>query len=180
MVASSPDGRGAVYSRRSLSVSKRAACYDEGPPSGKEAALLRLPPLRTGRVPLKTSGSSTSRTTRLLVLFLLGSLSKCALICQQFTVVVLLAVAQCSFGLGMDLLMTEQMNQCQVAVAIFAPLGSGQQMVNLKFFVIEEGFSTFWTAALLPLGKLLFGERQAFRFGRLSFCPIVLEAWIIG
>jgi len=32
IVASSPDGRGAVYSRRSLSVSKRAACYDRGSP----------------------------------------------------------------------------------------------------------------------------------------------------
>src|SRR5258708_7039584 len=32
MVAFSPDGRGAVYSRRSLSVSKRAACYDERTP----------------------------------------------------------------------------------------------------------------------------------------------------
>ena len=32
IVASGPDGRGAVYSRRSLSVSKRAACYDDGSP----------------------------------------------------------------------------------------------------------------------------------------------------
>ena len=52
-------------------------------------------------------------------------------------------------------------------------------MMNLKFFVIEEGFSTFWTAALLPLDQFLFGERQGFDFRRLSFCPVVLEAWII-
>src|SRR6266571_3853351 len=32
IVACSPDGRGAVYSRRSLSVSKRAACYNKGSP----------------------------------------------------------------------------------------------------------------------------------------------------
>src|SRR6266849_4621256 len=32
IVASRPDGRGAVYSRRSLFVSKRAACDDEGSP----------------------------------------------------------------------------------------------------------------------------------------------------
>ena len=43
IVACSPDGRGAVYSRRSLSVSKCAACYDTGSPSGKEAALLQTP-----------------------------------------------------------------------------------------------------------------------------------------
>jgi hypothetical protein len=145
-----------------VTVREQATGCDLGSPSGKEAALLRLPPLRTGRVPLKTSGSSTSRTTRLLFLFLLGSLSNCALICQQFTVVVLLAVVYCSLGLRMDVLMTEQMNQCQVAVAILASLGPGQKMMNLKFFVIEEGFSTFWAAALLPLGKLLFGERQVF------------------
>src|SRR2546430_13609990 len=36
--------------------------------SGSQGALLPLSPLRTGRVPLKTSGSSTSRTTRLFVL----------------------------------------------------------------------------------------------------------------
>src|SRR6266566_9166730 len=51
MVASSPDGRGAVYSRRSLSVSKRAACYDEGPPvastSRADAIFLRCPLLST-------------------------------------------------------------------------------------------------------------------------------------
>ena len=116
----------------------QARKLDRGSPSGKEAALRRLPPLRTGRVPLKTSGSSTSRTTRLLFLILLGSLSKCAFICQQFTVVVLLAIAHGSFGLGMDLLMTEEMNQCQVAVAIFASPGSGQKMMKLKFLVIEE------------------------------------------
>src|SRR5258708_21099419 len=51
MVASSPDGRGAVYSRRSLSVSKRAACYDEGSPvastSRADAIFLRCPLLST-------------------------------------------------------------------------------------------------------------------------------------
>src|SRR5581483_8263971 len=41
--------------------------------SGSQGALLPLSPLRTGLVPLKTSGSSTSRTTRLLFLFPLSS-----------------------------------------------------------------------------------------------------------
>ncbi len=38
--------------------------------SGSQGTLLPLGPLRTGLVPLRTSGSSTSRTPRLLVLFL--------------------------------------------------------------------------------------------------------------
>jgi hypothetical protein len=37
--------------------------------SGSQGTLLSLSPLRTGLVPLKTSGSSTSRTTWLLVLY---------------------------------------------------------------------------------------------------------------
>ena len=90
-----------------------------------------------------------------------------------------MAVTHGPFCLHMNVLMTEQMNQCQVAVGIFASLRPGQQMVNLKFFVIEEGFPTFWTTAFLPLGKFLFGERQVFGFRRLSFRPVVLEAWVI-
>jgi hypothetical protein len=43
----------------------------------------------------------------------------------------------------MNLLMTEEVNQCQIAVAVFAPLREGQQVVNVKFFLIEERFSTF-------------------------------------
>ncbi len=132
-----------LFREVTLQVSEQATSQNFGSPSGKEAALLRLPPLRTGRVPLKTSGSSTSRTTRLLFLFLLGSLSNYAFICQQFTLIVLLASVHCSCGLGMDVLMTEEMNQYQIAIVIFASLGPGQKMMNLKFFVIEEGFSTF-------------------------------------
>jgi hypothetical protein len=52
-------------------------------------------------------------------------------------------------------------------------------MMNLKLFVIEERLSTFWTPALLPLGELLFGERQVFGFRRLSFLPVVLY-WLFG
>ena len=48
----------------------------------------------------------------------------------------------------MHVLMTEQMNQRQIAVGIFASLRPGQEMMNLKSFVIEEGFPTFWAAAL--------------------------------
>ncbi len=44
--------------------------FKEEVPSGKRTPLLTFPPLRTGRVPLKTSGSSTSRTTQLLALLL--------------------------------------------------------------------------------------------------------------
>src|SRR5947209_8664969 len=53
IVACSPDGRGAVYSRRSLSVSKRAACYDQGSPvastSIADAIFLRCPLLSTNQ-----------------------------------------------------------------------------------------------------------------------------------
>ena len=53
-------------------------------------------------------------------------------------------------------------------------------MVNLKFFLIEEGFSTFRTTAFLPLGELLFGEREIFGFRRLPLLPVVLKARVIG
>src|SRR5258708_32439012 len=52
-------------------------------------------------------------------------------------------------------------------------------MVDLQFFIIEEGFTTFWTAAFLSLGKLLFGKRQVFRVRCLPLHPVVLETWII-
>jgi hypothetical protein len=83
---------------------------DEGK-SGSQGTLLPLGPLRTGRVPLKTSGSSTSRTPRLLVLFLLLSFGVGVFFCQ-FCVVELLAVTHGPLRLGMDVLVTEQMNQC--------------------------------------------------------------------
>ena len=95
--------------------------FNEQASSGKRTPLLTFPPLRTGRVPLKTSGSSTSRTTRLLFLILLWLSGACVFLCQ-FSVVKLLAVSHCPFNLRMDVLMTEQVNQYQVAVVAFAPL----------------------------------------------------------
>ncbi len=53
-------------------------------------------------------------------------------------------------------------------------------MVNLKFFVIKERLSTFWAVALLPPGKLLFGERQVAGFRRLSLLPVVRQGRVIG
>jgi hypothetical protein len=76
--------------------------------------------------------------------------------CQQISVVVLLAVTHASFSHGMNMLMTEQVNQCQIAVDIFAPLGCCQAVVNLNFFIVEEGFSTFQASTLLSLGQFLF------------------------
>src|SRR5260370_23888256 len=50
-----------------------------------------------------------------------GLSGACVFLCQ-FSVVELLAVSHSSFSLRMDVLMTEQVNQCQVAVVVFAPL----------------------------------------------------------
>jgi hypothetical protein len=72
------------------------------------------------------------------------------------------------------------MNQCQIAVEILPSLGFCQAMVNLNLFLIEEGFPTFQTSSLLPLGELLFRERQVFGFCLLAFRPVVFEMWIIG
>ena len=121
--------------------------------------MLRLPPLETGRAPLSAPSLSPSRTTRLLVLSLLCLSDACVFLCQ-FPVVELLAVTHRPFSLSMDLLMAEQVNQRQVAVAVFAPLRAGQQMVDLQFFLIEEGVPTFWTPTVLSLGQLLFGKGQ--------------------
>src|SRR6266852_6324826 len=75
--------------------------------SGSQGTLLPLGPLRTGLVPLKTSGSSTSRTPRLLVLFLPCLVRYALFFCQQISVVVLLAVTHGTFSHGMNMLMTE-------------------------------------------------------------------------
>ena len=107
-------------------------------PSGKRTPSLVLPPLRTVLVSLKTHGSSTSQTTRLLLLFLFEIPSHGAFLCQRFLVVVLLTVLHPTLGFNMDLLMAEEVNQHKVAVGIFAPVGSGQKMVNMEFFIIEE------------------------------------------
>jgi hypothetical protein len=42
------------------------------------------------------------------------------------------------FRHSMNVLMAEQVNQRQVAVAILTPLRFCQTVVNLKFFLIEE------------------------------------------
>src|SRR6266576_855882 len=105
-------------------------------PSGKGTPLLVLPPLRTVLVPLKTHGSSTSRTTRLLLLFLFRMPIDYAFLCQQVSVVMLLTVLHPTLGLGMNLLMAEEMNQCKVAVDTFPPVGPSQKMVNLNVFII--------------------------------------------
>jgi hypothetical protein len=81
--------------------------------------------------------------------------------------------------LGVNVLMTEQMNQYQVAVGILASLRLCQKMVNLKFSIVEKRCSTFWASALLSPGQFLFGKRQVFGFGGLSFRPVILEPWVI-
>ena len=98
--------------------------------SGKEAALLRLPPLETVHAPLNAHSLSTSRTTRLLFLFGFGLHSDFVFLCQ-FPVVELLTVPHGSFGLRMNLLMTEQVNQCKIAIDIFASQRESQKVVNL-------------------------------------------------
>jgi hypothetical protein len=98
--------------------------------SGSQEALLPLGPLRTGLVPLKTSGSSTSLTAPLLVVLLPKPSSDFAVSCQHFLVVVAVAAVDGSFGLGMNVLMTEQMNQRKVAVGIFSPLRSCQEVMH--------------------------------------------------
>ncbi len=85
-------------------------------------ALLPPSPLRTVRARLRAYGSSTSRTPRLLLLILPDCASPLAFFCRHFLVVVLLAVAYRSLCPGMNLLMTEVMNQYQVAVGIFPSL----------------------------------------------------------
>jgi hypothetical protein len=58
--------------------------------------------------------------------------------CEQALVVEVLTVAHRSCRLGVNMLMTEQMNQYQVAVGVLSSLRLRQKMVNLKFFFVEE------------------------------------------
>lgn len=79
----------------------------------------------------------------------------------------------------MNMLMAEEVDQSKIAVDILSTLSTGLKMVNLEFFLIEEGFSTLWASAMLSLGEFLFGERQAFSFRCLSFHPVALKTRII-
>jgi len=69
----------------------------------------------------------------------------------------------------MNTLMAEQMDQCQVAIDIFAPLRLCQAMVNLKFFLIEERFSTFGAATFLSLRQLLLENVRSRAFAACRF-----------
>src|SRR5258708_14816974 len=75
--------------------------------SGSRRTLLPPSPLRTVRAPLDAHGSSTSRTALLLFLFALCVSSGFAFCRQQVTVVKFLAIAQCSFRRGVNVLMAE-------------------------------------------------------------------------
>jgi hypothetical protein len=79
----------------------------------------------------------------------------------------------------MNVLMTKKMNQDKITVDVLSSLGASMEMVNLEFFIIEEGFSALWTPTMLPFCELLFGECEVFGFRRLSFSPVALEARII-
>ena len=79
----------------------------------------------------------------------------------------------------MNVLMTEKMNQDKIAVDVFSSIGASMEMVDLEFFIVEEGFSALWTSTMLPFCELLFGERQFFGLRRLSFSPVALEVGII-
>jgi len=80
----------------------------------------------------------------------------------------------------MDLLMAEQVNQTEIAVDAFSPLRSCSQMVNVYLLIIEKGFTTLWTSALLSVRQLLFRERQILGSASLSFHPIFMKAGVIG
>lgn len=80
----------------------------------------------------------------------------------------------------MYVLVAQKMNQDKVTVDILSPIGAGMEMMDLEFFIIEEGFSTLWASTMLPFRELLFGKCQVFRFRRLSLHPVALEAGIIG
>jgi len=79
----------------------------------------------------------------------------------------------------MNVLMTEKMNQDKIAVDVFPSSGASMEMVDLEFFIVEEGFSALRTPTMLPFCELLFGGRQIFGLGRLSFSPRALEVRII-
>jgi len=100
---------------------------------------------------LQAHGSSTLRTTQLHFLSLLWLVDGLIFLCQNFSVVVLLTFIYRPFGLGVNLLMTEQMNQYQIAVAIVASTGSREPVMNLNFFTIEERFKAFKASALCLL-----------------------------
>jgi hypothetical protein len=54
------------------------------------------------------------------------------------------------------------MNQDKITVDILSPVGAGMEVMDLEFFIVEEGFSTLWASTMLPFCELLFGESQVF------------------
>ena len=95
--------------------------------SGKRAASLPPPPLRTGRAAFTASGSSASRTTVLMV-------------CMPN---------------GMGLVMAEQVSEAKISVTIITAESTRTDMVAFQFFPIEKCFATHVAAVPLVAGELL-------------------------
>ena len=72
------------------------------------------------------------------------------------------------------------MNQDKITVDILSPVGAGMEVMDLEFFIIEEGLSALWTPTMLPFCELLLGESKVFGFRCLSLHPVALEVGIIG
>jgi hypothetical protein len=60
------------------------------------------------------------------------------------------------------MLMAQKMNQDKITVDILSPVSAGMEVMDLEFFIVEEGFSTLWASTMLPFCELLFGESQVF------------------
>src|SRR5260370_39188219 len=79
----------------------------------------------------------------------------------------------------MDLLMAEEMNQNQVAVAVCSPLGASMEVMDVEFLFVKKRFSTLGTSPTLSLRELLFGERQVFCLRGLSFLPVGFQTGVV-
>jgi len=79
----------------------------------------------------------------------------------------------------MELLVTIQVDESKVAVAILPTLVSGFSVVDVKLFIVEERSPTPQATSPLTVGELLETWEQKLDFGLLPFLPILLERRVV-
>ncbi len=80
----------------------------------------------------------------------------------------------------MNLLMTKQVYESDVAVGVFATLFPRLHAVGVYLFTVEEGFAAVWAFALLSLGYLHSAGYEVFGFRRVPLLSEVPQTWVVG
>ena len=82
--------------------------------------------------------------------------------------------------LACDLLMTGEVHEPQIAIAVRTPAYPRFNVVGLGLSLVEEAFPTHWADILLAAGYLLVAGRQFVGLRRLSCRPVFPQSWVVG